>query len=90
MNLLAWILCAAAWTGDGDGKEAAPRPPVRRQLPISAREGGKPRAPTTTSTSRWPRFQPWIEDQNIFSAMGQWDPQSLRHHFEAGATSPPA
>ena len=83
MNLLAWILCAAAWTGgpalsegearvEGDDKDAAPRPSVRRQLPISAREAVN-LSLNHNLDIEVARFQPWIEDQNIFSAMGVWD-----------------
>ena len=72
MNLLAWILCAAAWTGDGDDKEAGPRAPVRRQLPISAREAVN-LSLNHNLDIEVARFQPWIEDQNIFATMGQWD-----------------
>src|SRR5262245_45305766 len=72
MNLLAWILCAAAWTGHGDDKEPAPRVPVRRQMPLSAREAVS-LSLNHNLDIEVARFQPWIEDQNIFSAMGQWD-----------------
>jgi len=72
MNLLAWILCAAAWTGNGDDKEAAPRSTARRQLPISAREAVN-LSLNHNLDIEVARFQPWIEDQNIFSAMGVWD-----------------
>src|SRR6185503_13026553 len=58
MNLLAWILCAAAWTGDGDDKEAAPRAPVRRQLPISAREAVN-LSLNHNLDIEVARFQPW-------------------------------
>jgi outer membrane protein len=79
MNLVAWILCAAALC-DGDGDDPAPlkRPAfagasaVRRMLPLSAREAVS-LSLNHNLDIEVARYQPWIEDQNIFAAMGQWD-----------------
>jgi outer membrane protein TolC len=68
MNILVWVLCAAVWSG-GDEKET----PVRdRVLPLSAREAVS-LSLNHNLDIEVARFQPWIEDQNIFAAMGAWD-----------------
>ena len=79
MNLVAWILCAAFVGGgpalsegearvEGDDKDT----PVRRSLPLSAREAVS-LSLNHNLDIEVARYQPWIEDQNIFSAMGLWD-----------------
>ncbi|HLY74653.1 MAG TPA: TolC family protein [Planctomycetota bacterium] len=68
MNLIAWILCTAALAG-GDEKET----PVRRRLlPLSAREAVA-LSLNHNLDIEVARYQPWIEDQNIFAVMGAWD-----------------
>jgi len=68
MNLIAWILCAASLAG-GDDKET----PVRkRMLPLSAREAVG-LSLNHNLDIEVARYQPWIEDQNIYATMGAWD-----------------
>jgi outer membrane protein TolC len=69
MALLPWILCAAALAAGGDDKETPIR---RRQLPLSAREAVG-LSLNHNLDIEVARFQPWIEDQNIFAVMGAWD-----------------
>src|ERR1043165_453650 len=71
MSLLAWILCAALFDGANDKEPASPSP-ARRQMPLSAREAVS-LSLNHNLDIEVARFQPWIEDQNIFSTMGQWD-----------------
>ncbi|MBI3857037.1 MAG: TolC family protein [Planctomycetes bacterium] len=75
MNLLAWALWAAALAG-GDDKDSPARrgesAPLRRQMPLSAREAVS-LSLNHNLDIEVARFQPWIEDQNIFAAMGLWD-----------------
>src|SRR6185369_8088722 len=71
MSLLAWFLCAALFDG-GNEKDAASAAAVRRQLPLSAREAVS-LSLNHNLDIEVARFQPWIEDQNIFATMGQWD-----------------
>jgi outer membrane protein TolC len=68
MNLIVAILCAAALPG-GDDTEA---PVKRRLLPLSAREAVS-LCLNHNLDIEVARYQPWIEDQNIFAAMGLWD-----------------
>jgi outer membrane protein TolC len=68
MNLIAWILCAASLAG-GDDKEI---PLKKRMLPLSAREAVG-LSLNHNLDIEVARYQPWIEDQNIFAAMGTWD-----------------
>src|SRR6185295_13056758 len=87
MKLLAWVLCVAL--GGGDEKDAVPRPNLlpadastkagkeaeavkRRLLPLSAREAVS-LSLNHNLDIEVARYQPWIEDQNIYSAMGLWD-----------------
>ena len=63
------ILWAAALLGGGDDKEA---PVKRRQMPLSAREAVS-LSLNHNLDIEVARYQPWIEDQNIFAAMGLWD-----------------
>src|ERR1043165_886693 len=71
MSLLAWILCAALFDGANDKEPASPSP-ARRQMPLSAREAVS-LSLNHNLDIEVARYQPWIEDQNIFSAMGLWD-----------------
>jgi outer membrane protein len=83
MNLIAWILCTAALAG-GDDKET----PVRkRMLPLSSREAVG-LSLNHNLDIEVARYQPWIEDQNIFSAMGAWDHTAYATISEARSVSP--
>jgi len=68
MNVLVAMLAAAA-LGGGDDKET---PVKRRLLPLSAREAVS-LSLNHNLDIEVARYQPWIEDQNIFAAMGLWD-----------------
>src|SRR5262249_42467477 len=83
MNLVAAILCAALF-GGGDDKET---PVKRRQLPLSAREAVS-LCLNHNLDIEVARYQPWIEDQNIFAAMGQWDHVAYATVSEARDVSP--
>lgn len=77
MHLAAWLLCAVACWGDGDGTETPgsrvePAAVKRRTLPLSAREAVS-LSLNHNLDIEVARYQPWIEDQNIFAAMGAWD-----------------
>lgn len=83
MNLIAWILCAASLAG-GDDKEL----PVRkRMLPLSAREAVS-LSLNHNLDIEVARYQPWIEDQNIFAAMGTWDHTAYASVSDARSVSP--
>lgn len=83
MNLIAWILCAASLAG-GDDKET----PVRtRTLLLSAREAVG-LSLNHNLDIEVARFQPWIEDQNIFAAMGVWDHTAYATVSESRNVSP--
>jgi len=83
MNLIAWILCAATLAG-GDDKET----PVRkRMLPLSAREAVG-LSLNHNLDIEVARYQPWIEDQNIFAAMGAWDHTAYATVSDARSVSP--
>jgi outer membrane protein TolC len=83
MNLVAAILVAAA-LGGGDDKEAPVR---RRQLPLSAREAVN-LSLNHNLDIEVARYQPWIEDQNIFAAMGAWDHTAYARVSDARDVSP--
>jgi outer membrane protein TolC len=84
MNAIAWILCAlAAAGGGGDDKDV----PVRRQLPLSAREAVS-LSLNHNLDIEVARYQPWIEDQNIYAAMGLWDHMAYASISEAHDVSP--
>jgi outer membrane protein TolC len=83
MNLLAWIFCASGLLG-GDDKEIPFR---RRQLPLSAREAVS-LSLNHNLDIEVARFQPWIEDQNIFAAMGAWDHTAYATVSESRDVSP--
>src|SRR6185436_5302874 len=83
MSLLAWFLCASLFDG-GYEKDTAP---VRRQLPLSAREAVSISLNHNLDIEV-ARYQPWIEDQNIFSAMGLWDHVAYATVSEARDVSP--
>ena len=83
MNLIAWILCAATLAG-GDDKET---PVKRRLLPLSAREAVG-LSMNNNLDIEVARYQPWIEDQNIFAVMGQWDHTAYARVSEARSVTP--
>ena len=83
MIFFAWILCAAAVAG-GDDKEPAVK---RRLLPLSAREAVS-LSLNHNLDIEVARYQPWIEDQNIFAAMGLWDHVAYASISEARDVSP--
>ncbi|HLY09299.1 MAG TPA: TolC family protein [Planctomycetota bacterium] len=83
MNLIAWILCAAGLAG-GDDTEAPTR---RRTLPLSAREAVG-LSLNHNLDIEVARFQPWIEDQNVFAAMGTWDHTAYATVSDARSASP--
>ena len=67
MIQLAWLLCALFPGGD------EPSAPVKRRfLPLSAREAVS-LSLNHNLDIEVARYQPWIEDQNIYAAMGLWD-----------------
>jgi len=83
MNLITWILCAATFAG-GDDKET----PVRkRMLPLSAREAVG-LSLNHNLDIEVARYQPWIEDKNIFAAMGTWDHTAYASVSDARSVSP--
>ena len=83
MNLMAWILCTAALAG-GDDKET----PVRsRMLALSAREAVG-LSLNHNLDIEVARYQPWIEDQNIFAVMGAWDHTAYATISDARSVSP--
>lgn len=83
MNLIVWMLCAAGLAG-GDDKET----PVRkRMLPLSAREAVG-LSLNHNLDIEVARFQPWIEDQNIFALMGAWDHTAYASVAEVQSVSP--
>ena len=83
MNLIAWILCAATLAG-GDDKET----PVRkRMLPLSAREAVG-LSLNHNLDIEVARYQPWIEDQNIFAVMGAWDHTAYATVSDARSVTP--
>src|SRR5437868_11505488 len=93
MNFFAWTLCAAALAG-GDDKEPAVKAPSlakaaesRRLLPLSAREAVS-LSLNHNLDIEVARYQPWIEDQNIFAAMGLWDHVAYASISEARDVSP--
>jgi outer membrane protein len=88
MYVLTLILVALAWTDGDDPEPADRRPSPRLESPAGSRlEPSGSRRRTLLLSAREAvslslnhnldievaRFQPWIEDQNIFAAMGQWD-----------------
>jgi outer membrane protein len=83
MNLPVWIFCAAGLLG-GDDKETPYR---RSQLPLSAREAVSLSLNHNLDVEV-ARFQPWIEDQNIFAAMGAWDHTAYATVSESRAVTP--
>jgi outer membrane protein len=83
MNLIAWILCAASLAG-GDDKET----PVRKRLlPLSSREAVG-LSLNHNLDIEVARYQPWIEDQNIFATMGAWDHTAYATISESRDVSP--
>lgn len=83
MNLFACILFAAA-LGGGDEKET----PVRRRLlPLSAREAVS-LSLNHNLDIEVARYQPWIEDQNVFAAMGAWDHTAYASVADARSVTP--
>jgi outer membrane protein TolC len=83
MNLIAWILCAVSFAG-GDEKEAPVR---RRTLPLSAREAVG-LSLNHNLDIEVARYQPWIEDQNVFSALGTWDHTAYATVSDARSLTP--
>jgi outer membrane protein TolC len=83
MNLIAWILCAACLAG-GDEKEPSLR---RRVLPLSAREAVG-LSLNHNLDIEVARYQPWIEDQNVFAALGTWDHTAYATVSDARSVSP--
>lgn len=88
MHVLTLILVGVTWTGGDDPEPPERRAAVRADtVPGSRGEPGESRRRTLLLSAREAislslnhnldievaRFQPWIEDQNIFAAMGQWD-----------------
>lgn len=69
MKILAGLLAAALAGGDGD-PPAAKRPP--RTLPLSVREAVH-LSLNHNLDIEVARYQPWIEEQNVLSALGTWD-----------------
>src|SRR5262245_22061228 len=68
MMLLIGLVCLAAAGGDDDDRRKAPP----RTLPLSTREA------VALSLNHdleieVARYQPWIEDQNVYAALGTWD-----------------
>lgn len=68
MGMVAGLLCVLAWAG-GDDAESPVR---RRTLPLSSREAVN-LSLNHNLDIEVARYQPWIEDQNIFAALGTWD-----------------
>jgi outer membrane protein TolC len=92
MKLLAWILFAAL--GGGDGQDVPARPGLdageaakRRFLPLSAREAVG-LSLNHNLDIEVARYQPWIEDQNIYSALGLWDHVAYATISDARDVSP--
>ncbi len=83
MNLIAWILCTASLAG-GDEKE---EPVRRRAIPLSAREAVG-LSLNHNLDIEVARFQPWIEDQNVFAAMGAWDHTAYATVSDARSVAP--
>lgn len=67
MILFGTAFCALLLAA-GDGEET----PARKRIPLSAREAVG-LSLNHNLDIEIARFQPWIEDQNIFAAMGTWD-----------------
>lgn len=68
MAVISWLLLGALLAG-GDDKET---PVKRRVLPLSAREAVG-LSLNHNLDIEVARFQPWIEDQNIYAILGTWD-----------------
>jgi len=83
MNLIAWILCAASLAGGDD-----PEIPLRKRvLPLSSREAVG-LSLNHNLDIEVARYQPWIEDQNIYAAMGAWDHTAYASVSESRDVSP--
>jgi outer membrane protein TolC len=90
MIVCAWLVCVSALGGAGDGTEPpkGEGPVVRRRtLPLSAREAVS-LSLNHNLDIEVARYQPWIEDQNIFAAMGLWDHVAYASISEARDVSP--
>jgi len=73
MNLLLWLALAGA-AGAGDDDEGR-RPEVKkavRALPLSTREAVA-LSLNHNLDIEVARYQPWIEDQNVYASLGAWD-----------------
>lgn len=66
MKTLALLLALAA--GGGEGKDRAPR----KTLPLTVREAISLSLNHNLDVEV-ARYQPWIEDQNVYAALGPWD-----------------
>src|SRR6185295_5645470 len=90
MIVSAWLVCVSALFGGGDGSETpkGETPVVRRRtLPLSAREAVS-LSLNHNLDIEVARYQPWIEDQNIYAAMGAWDHVAYATVSEARDVSP--
>src|SRR6188474_867187 len=72
MIQLAMLFLAAVAGGDENGAPASTAVVKRRALPLSAREAVS-LSLNHNLDIEVARYQPWIEDQNIYAAMGLWD-----------------
>jgi outer membrane protein TolC len=82
MSLFVAMLLAALC--GGDDKET---PVKRRQMPLSSREAVS-LSLNHNLDIEVARYQPWIEDQNIFAAMGQWDHTAYATVSKSGDVAP--
>jgi outer membrane protein TolC len=86
MNLLALGLCGVLAGPGGDGEA-----PAKRVLPLSSREAVS-LSLNHNLDIEVARYQPWIEDQGIYAALGAWDHQayanlSAGRSVDAGTSS---
>ena len=78
MKSHAWIVAVSALfaagpePGRADGEEGKSGGPPRRVLPLSAREAVS-LSLNHNLDIEVARYQPWIEEQNVYAALGTWD-----------------
>src|SRR5215831_9282361 len=82
MSLFVAILLAALC--GGDDKET---PVKRRQMPLSSREAVS-LALNHNLDIEVARYQPWIEEQNVYSALGTWDHTAYADYTQGLTTVP--